>query len=106
MLELRDTMSRWGLSRPPQSTVHQTVRLRVYTSKDPDMKQIGISLDELRKYRGPADYDTSSVPAFTGDAKAKEMIRLATQALSVFDAINADPQRCSTIAAEIRAVFP
>jgi hypothetical protein len=106
MLEIRDAFIRWGLSAPPRRVVHVSVRQRLYTSKDGDMKQIAQLLDPLRDLRGMADYDTSALPKFATNAEAVAAFQRAVDALALFDAIDTDLQRRSTIAAEIRAVFP
>jgi hypothetical protein len=106
MLELRDAMTGWGLSLPTQNQVHQLVLRRMYVSTDTDMKQIGICLDELRRARARADYEMAVLAEFATDAAARRMIRQATDALRLFDAITAGVPRRDSIAAEIRAVLP
>jgi hypothetical protein len=45
LLELRDAMTAWGISRPAPSQVHQLVRRRLFTSSDSDAKRIAIALE-------------------------------------------------------------
>ena len=106
MLEIRDAFIRWGLSAPPQRSVHISVRQRLYTSKDGDMKQVAQMLDLLRDLRGMADYETSSPAKFATNVEALAAVQRAVDALALFDAIDANTPRRTTIAAEIRAVFP
>lgn len=106
MLEIRDAFTAWGLSAPLPSAVHVSVRQRLYTSKDGDIKQIGRTLDHLRDLRKLADYDTSAPIQFATKTEAVAAVQHADDALALFDAIGADVKRRTTIAAEIRAVFP
>jgi hypothetical protein len=106
LLEIRDAMTAWGLSRPAPSQVHQLVRRRLFTSTDPDMKRVGIWLDDLRESRSRADYETDAPYEFVSASGGWRAVRWADDALKLFDAINADTQRRATIAAEIRAVLP
>jgi hypothetical protein len=106
MLEIRDAFIRWGLSASPPAFVHVSVRQRLYTSKDRDMKLIGQMLDLLRDLRKLADYDTSTLVQFANNAEAVAAVQRADDALALFDAIDVDAPRRNTIAAEIRAVFP
>src|SRR5690348_5967381 len=106
MLVLRDAMTGWGLSKPTQNQVHQLVLRRMYVSTDPDMKQIGIWLDELRQARARADYEMSALAEHATDSGARWAIRQAAAALALFDAIEADAPRRSAIAAAIKAILP
>jgi hypothetical protein len=106
MLEIRDTFTRWGLSVPPPPVVHDTVRRRLYTSKDVDMKLIGQMLDELRRLRRLADYETTHLPEFASASHAIAAVKRSEDALFLFDAIDGDVQRRNIILAEIRAVLP
>src|SRR5207249_708861 len=106
LLEIRDSMTAWGISRPVPSQVHQLVRRRLFTSTDPDAKRIGITLNELRDARGRADYETDTPHEFVSSAGGRQAVQWATDALKLFDAITADTPRRDTIAAEIKAVLP
>ncbi len=106
MLALRDGFARWGLSAPPQASVHQLTQRRVFTSRDGDMKRIGRLLQRLRDARVIGDYELAGRPEFANDVEAHRMIRSAEDALALFAAIEADPPRRDAIAAEIKAVLP
>ncbi|HEY1380216.1 MAG TPA: hypothetical protein VGF55_25665 [Gemmataceae bacterium] len=106
LIELRDAMTNWGLSRPLPSQVHQLVYRRLFVPTDPDMKQIGIWFDRLRTARVRADYETWALAEFGTDAGAKWAVQRADDALKLLDAIEADPPRRDAIAAEIKAVLP
>ena len=106
MLEIRDAFTRWGLSVPPPAVVHTLVLQRLFTSKDGDMKLVGRMLDDLRRLRRLADYETGVVWQFASKAEALGAVRRAEKALALFDAIDADASRRSTILAEIQAVHP
>src|SRR5207237_6747786 len=67
LIELRDAMTSWGLSRPLPSQVHQLVYRRLFVPTDPDMKQIGIWFDLLRTARVRADYETWTLAEFATD---------------------------------------
>jgi hypothetical protein len=106
MLEVRDGMTRWDLSPPPLASVHQSVRRRCYATRDVDLKQVGIHLDTLRSHRGVADYETTAAPAFAKSTKAHDLIRIATLALTLFDALDADVPRRVAVYADIQKVNP
>src|SRR5581483_10549596 len=106
LLELRDGMTGWGLSQPAPSQVHQLVARRLFVSADQDVKQIGIWFEQLRKARGRAEYETWALAEFGTDAGAKWAVQRASDALALFDAIQAAPPRRATIAAQIKAVLP
>jgi hypothetical protein len=106
MLSLRDAFLRWGISALPQASVHQGIHRRVFTSSDTGMKQIGKWLVQLRDLRGVGDYELIGRREFSNDREARRCIRIATDALSLLDAIEADSARRNLVAAEVRAVFP
>ena|SRR5437868_4846584 len=106
MLVIRDAFLRWGLSKPSPTIVHQSVRQRLYTSRDPDMKTIGRLLDRLRDLRLIADYETTAAPSFATNAEAIVTVQRAEKVLSLFDAIDSHVGRRKAILAEIQRVFP
>jgi hypothetical protein len=95
-----------GLSQPAPSQVHQLVNRRLFASADPDVKQIGIWFDQPRKARGRAEYETWPLAEFASDAGAKWAVQRASDALKLFDAIEADVPRRAAVAAEIKVVLP
>jgi hypothetical protein len=106
LIELRDAMTSWGLSRPAASQVHQLIYRRLFVPTDPDMKQIGIWFDRLRTARVRADYETWPLAEFATDAGAKSAVQWADDALRLYDAIAADIARRDAIAAQIKVVLP
>lgn len=106
MLEVRDSLVAWGLSRPIRGGIHQYVRVRVFTSTDADMKSLGQALDDLRSLRQRADYELIPHRDFSSPLRASDAIRIAADALRLLDAIVGDGSRSTSITAEIRAVFP
>lgn len=93
MLECRDALIRWGYPPPPRHSVHADVRLRFSFATDPDIRQIGDALDDLVRRRNPASYDLTALPAFASSVEAHRLIGIATAALALLDAIEADPVR-------------
>ena len=106
LLEIRDAMTTWGISPPTPSQVHQLVRRRLFASTDPDVKRIGITLDDLRGSRNRADYELDVPHEFITAAGGRRAVQWSTDALTLFDAVAADQPRRSTVAAEIQAVYP
>ena len=102
LLECRDTMARWGLPTPPRQQVHAQVRLRLVYATDPDLKRIGFAVEELVKDRNLASYDLRPLPLFHTAADAQNDVTLATDALALLDAIDADPARRAAAVASIR----
>jgi hypothetical protein len=102
LLECRDAMTAWGLPSLSRQQVHAQVRLRLTFSSDPDLKQIGLKLEELGRHRNWASYDLRSLPMFTSSATASRDVQVAADALALLDAINADPARRATAVASIQ----
>jgi hypothetical protein len=93
MLECREALRRWGVKIPPHQTIHHFVRLKLLYAKDPDLHTIGKELDRLAPLRNHASYNLNPGSVFSSDAKARQAITRATDALSLLDAIEADPVR-------------
>src|SRR5205085_3173874 len=106
LLEIRDAMTSWGISAPNPSQVRQLVRRRLFASSDPDVKRIGIVLDDLRGSRNRADYETAVPHEFVAATGGRQPVQWSTDALTVFDTVAADRPRRDTVTAEIRAVYP
>jgi hypothetical protein len=102
LLECRDAMSRWGLPPLTRQEVHTKVRIRLIYAKDPVLKDIGFKLEKLGDHRRLANYDLRALPLFASPAHAQLDVRLATDALALLDAIDADPARRATAVAAIR----
>lgn len=81
LLEVRDSMTAWGVSRPAPSQVHQLVRRRLFASTDPDAKRIAIALEELRDSRNRADYEMQVPHEFISAASGRRAVQWATDAL-------------------------
>ncbi len=102
LLECRDAMTRWGLPPPARQQVHAQVRLRLTFSAHPDLKKIGDELEILNKHRNWASYDLQPQPLFASAKGARDAAQLATDALALLDAIDADPARRAAAVASIR----
>jgi hypothetical protein len=99
-LECRDALTRWGVAITPRQNVHSAVRLRFVYAANADLKSIGGALDKWCRFRNQASYDLSVLSHFTTDAFAHDAIRETTTALTLLDAIEADPiRRAAAIAA-------
>src|SRR5438067_13324693 len=84
LLEVRDAMTAWGISRPSPSQIHQLVRRRLFASTDPDAKRIAIALEEWRDSRNRADYETRVPHEFISAAGGHRRVQWATDALQLF----------------------
>jgi hypothetical protein len=99
-LECRDALIRWE-SGNPRHNVHADVRLRFMRATDPDLKSIGDALDDLSRLRNRAYYDLRPAIEFRSPAEAIRAIRVATAALTMLDAIEADPARRAAVVASL-----
>jgi hypothetical protein len=102
LLECRDAMTRWGLPPLARQQVHAQVRLRLVYAKDPDLKSIGDKLEILSRHRNAASYDLHSLPLFASAKAAQDDVKVAADALSLLDAIDADPARRAAAVAAIK----
>jgi hypothetical protein len=102
MLECRDALSRWGFVKPRRDSVHPWVRLCFQYATDPDLKNIGLALDDLVRLRNEASYELAASSSFTNSTKAIRAIQRATDAIAILDAIEADPARLAAAIAAIR----
>jgi hypothetical protein len=102
LLECRDTMTVWGLPPPTRFQVHAAIRLRLAYASNKDLKDIGKTLEGLGLNRNRANYDLRTVPMFATGVDAQKDIKRATDALTLLDAIDADPARRTAAIASIR----
>lgn len=93
MLECRDALARWGVPIVPRQNAHSAVRLRFLYASDSDLKAIGSKLDDWGRYRNDASYNLTLLRHFTSNALAQRAIKEVTAALTLLDAIEADPVR-------------
>jgi hypothetical protein len=93
LLESRDALASWGRPAPPGPGVHAHVRLRLTYSPDQDLKQIGMTLDQLVRERNAASYDLRPLPAFSSPAVPAGLVQQAANGLALLDAIDGDPSR-------------
>ncbi len=101
LLECRDAMTRWGLPLPTRQQVHAQVRLRLTFSRNPDLRKIGDKLEILGRHRNSANYDLQALPMFASAKVARDDVKLATDALALLDAIDADPTHRAAALASI-----
>jgi hypothetical protein len=101
MLEGRDALIGWGFSPPGGQAVHAWIRLRFTYAADKDLKQIGDALDLLVQVRNHADYKLAPSTAFASPSRAQDAIRVATKALALLDAVQADAARRAAAVATI-----
>ena len=106
MLECRNALFRWGFKLPPRDNVHSFVRLRFMYASDPDLRVIGLRLENLVKLRNQADYQLTLVANFRTNATAQQAIDDAAHAIALLDAIDAYPARQAAAVAAIRKAFP
>src|SRR5205809_232107 len=75
LLECRDAMSRWGLPPLARQQVHAKVRLRLIYATDPDIKNIGFTLESLGSHRNLANYDLRALPLVASAAVAQQDVQ-------------------------------
>jgi hypothetical protein len=102
LLECRDAMTRWGLLPLPRQQVHAQVRLRLIYATDRDLKEIGRKLERLGMDRNSASYDLRSLVLFATATGAQTAVKTTEDALSLLDALDADPARRAAAAASIK----
>jgi hypothetical protein len=98
-LECRDALTRWAIAIPPRQNVHSSVRLRFIYAGDPDLKRIGYALETWCQSRNDASYNLTALSDFASDTVAQEAIRESADALTLLDAIEADPVRLAATVA-------
>ncbi len=94
MLEARELLDRWGLSRPPRDNVHDFVRLKLLYSADPGLKPVGLTLERLGRLRNDADYQLSDPGRrFARAGLVETAIQDAGKAIAVLDEVEGDEIR-------------
>ena len=91
--EVLGTLRRWGLSLPPRDKVHTFARLKLVYATDPDLKRIGLTLEALGRLRNAADYQLSLPGPFVSARIAVSALADAEAAVTLIDALEADPVR-------------
>jgi hypothetical protein len=94
-------MARWGLPAPARQQVHAQVRLRLVYSTDPNLKDIGRTLEFLVVQRNSASYDLRPLPIFATPGVAQAAVQRAEDALASLDAIDSDLARRAAAVASI-----
>jgi hypothetical protein len=100
--ECLDAMTHWGLPPPARHSVHFQVRNRLIYATDSVLKDIGHRLETLGRHRNAASYDLRGLPLFASPSAAIDAVKMATDALALLDAIDADPVRRAAAVAGIR----
>jgi hypothetical protein len=106
MLEAREALRRWGFVAPRSEQAHRFVRMRFDFPADPDLRKIGLALENLGRRRNAADYELQPSQLFSSGAASSVSVSDATTALSLLDQIDADPARRAAAVAAIQVAFP
>jgi hypothetical protein len=104
-LECREVLRGWGIAPAPRDNAHSFVRLRLTYCSDPDLHNIGLTLDRLIRLRNRADYELHA-REFDTDSEARDAITRATDAIALLDAVTADAARSAAAVADIRTRWP
>jgi hypothetical protein len=91
--EVLGALRRWGFALPPRDKVHTFARLKFVYATDPDLKQIGLTLEALGRLRNAADYKRGTPGPFSSPRIAAAALSDAGSAIALLDAIEADPAR-------------
>jgi hypothetical protein len=91
--EVLGALRRWGFALPPRDKVHTFARLKFVYATDPDLKRIGLTLKALGRLRNAADYQLGTPGPFSSPKIAAAALSDAGSAITLLDAIGADPAR-------------
>lgn len=91
--EVLATLRNWGFSTPSRDKVHTFARLKLIYATEPDLKQIGLTLEALGRLRNAADYQLSQPGAFLSARIAVSAVTDSEAAVALLDALNANPVR-------------
>jgi hypothetical protein len=95
-------MDRWGLPPLNRPQVHTQVRLRLTFASDPTLNRMGQAFKDLGRHRNRANYDLRPDALFATGVAATSNVQLAADAITLLDAIDADPARRAAAVAAIR----
>jgi hypothetical protein len=103
-IECRDVLLRWGFTIR-RDKAHHVVRLRFTYAAVPELKQIGLQLEQLGRLRTSADYETSLSGQFSNGKAAQQAVKDSEGAITILDQIEADPSRRAAAMAAIQATI-
>jgi hypothetical protein len=106
MLEAREALRRWGFVTPRGEQAHRFVRLRFDFPADPDLRKIGLALENLGRRRNAADYELQPSQLFGSGAASNVAVSDAATAIALLDQIDAVPARRAAAVSAIHAAFP
>ena len=104
--EAWSALDRWGVSLPGQPDIDAFVLSRFDTVPNSDLLRVADALKQLGDARDHGDYSLGVTGLFGNGTEALRLLRLAQTAIDLLDQVEADPGRCATVIAAIRAVFP
>jgi hypothetical protein len=99
-------LTRWGISRPPRSSIHDFVRQRFGFPNHADLQFVGNVLERLGRLRNEADYQLAHLGSFQKGATALSAVQRARDAIALLDQLDADPARRAAAIAAVFAAFP
>lgn len=92
-LECREALARWNRLPAGRQNIHPAVRLKFTYTTNPDLRKIAVVLESLIILRNLGSYNLGFVFKFTSPGAAQNAIQDATDAITLLDAIEADPTR-------------
>ncbi len=99
-------LKRWSIVQQPRESVHSFVRLRFTFAANQDLKKVGDIMDSLVQLRNQADYHLATPGPFALPKEATDAVNKALRAVTLLDAVEADPVRRLSAIAAIRKAFP